>query len=124
MISDNLPELRSSNDARDEVAELLQRLDEDGSLYFRRLLDPDRLLNLRREMLTVMQAGGCIVEGATLSMASPIPPLVVQKAISPTPTSTIRFTSCSRFMRSHIATRDPASDQRKTASTVLATWTE
>lgn len=63
MASDDLSEFRVSNDARDDVAELRQRLDEDGYLFFRRLLDPDRLLSLRREMLTVMQAGGWLVKG-------------------------------------------------------------
>ena len=46
-----------------DVAELQRRLEDDGYLFFRRLLDPLRLLNLRREMLTVMQAGGWLVEG-------------------------------------------------------------
>jgi len=63
MDSDRLPELRVANDIRDDADELRRRLDEDGYLFFRRLLDPDRLLDLRREMLTVMQAGGWIVDG-------------------------------------------------------------
>jgi ectoine hydroxylase-related dioxygenase (phytanoyl-CoA dioxygenase family) len=63
MPSDSLPELRTSNDARNDAVELRQRLEEDGYLFFRQLLDPDRLLNLRREMLTLMQKGGWLIEG-------------------------------------------------------------
>jgi len=63
MDSDPLRELRVSNDIRDDTDELRRRLDDDGYLFFRRLLDPERLLNLRREMLTVMQVGGWIVDG-------------------------------------------------------------
>ena len=63
MLSENLSELRVSNDARDDADELRRRLEEDGYLFFRRLLDPQRLLKLRREMLTVMQAGGWLVAG-------------------------------------------------------------
>jgi len=61
MDSDILPELRVSNEAQDDVSELRRRLDEDGYLFFRRLLDPDRLMSLRREMLTVMQDGGWLI---------------------------------------------------------------
>lgn len=61
-MSDHLLELRQSNDVQDDAAELRQRLEEDGYLFFRRLLDRQRLLNLRREMLTLMQAGGWLVQ--------------------------------------------------------------
>ena len=63
MQTGRLSELRISNDVRDNADELNARLDEDGYLFFRRLLDPERLLNLRREMLTVMQVGGWLIEG-------------------------------------------------------------
>ena len=53
MSSHGLTELRTSNDARDDVDELRRRLEVDGYLFFRRLLDPLRLLNLRHEMLTL-----------------------------------------------------------------------
>ena len=62
MTSETLSELRVSNDVRDDSEELRRRLDDDGYLFFRRLLDPIRLLNLRREMLTIMQAGGWLIE--------------------------------------------------------------
>lgn len=59
----DLSELRVSNDARDHATELKLRLDHDGYLFFRGLLNAERLLNLRRDMLTVMQAGGWLIEG-------------------------------------------------------------
>ena len=63
MSAASLSELRISNDARDDAEELRRRLEDDGYLFFRRLLDPTRLLSLRREMLMVMQACGWLVEG-------------------------------------------------------------
>ena len=57
-------ELRVSDEARDDREELRRRLEEDGYLFFRRLQDPDRLLALRREMLTVMQRGGWLQDGS------------------------------------------------------------
>jgi hypothetical protein len=63
LMSGRLLELRQSNAVQDDAAELRQRLEEDGYLFFRRLLDRERLLNLRWEMLTLMQAGGWLVEG-------------------------------------------------------------
>lgn len=63
MASESLSELEVSNSIIDDAEQLQRRLEEDGYLFFRQLLDPDRLLNLRREMLTVMQAGGWLVEG-------------------------------------------------------------
>lgn len=63
MSSESLSELRTSNDACDDAEELRQRLADDGYLFFRQLLDPQRLLNLRREMLTAMQAGGWLAKG-------------------------------------------------------------
>lgn len=56
-------ELRESNDALNDDAELRRRLDEDGYVFFRRLQDPEKLLKLRREMLTEMQKGGWLVQG-------------------------------------------------------------
>lgn len=63
MTSESLSELEVSNSIIDDAEQLQRRLEEDGYLFFRQLLDPDRLLSLRREMLTVMQAGGWLVEG-------------------------------------------------------------
>ena len=61
-----LQEFTVSNDIHDDTITLRSRLDEDGYLFFRKLIDPNRLLNLRREMLTVMQAGGWLVDGTDL----------------------------------------------------------
>ena len=58
-----LGELLESNDIDDDVTELRRRLNEDGYLFFRGLLDRQELLDLRREMLTVMQAGGWLIAG-------------------------------------------------------------
>lgn len=61
--SAELYELRESNDAIDDQPELQRRLADDGYLFFRELLDPDALRELKREMLTVMQEGGWIQQG-------------------------------------------------------------
>lgn len=63
MVTDHMSELRESNDAVDNARELNLRLADDGYLFFRRLLDPERLVWLRQQMLTVMQAGGWLVAG-------------------------------------------------------------
>ena len=56
-------ELTVSNEALTDSAELQQRMKNDGYLFFRQLLDADRLMNLRREMLELMQQGGWLVAG-------------------------------------------------------------
>ncbi len=61
MVVSEFKELRASNDAANDGAELRNRLDEDGYLFFRQLQDPDKMLELRREMLTVMQQGGWLI---------------------------------------------------------------
>jgi hypothetical protein len=43
--------------------ELLARAEEDGYLFFRGLLDRDRVLDLRRQMMDVVAAHGWLVEG-------------------------------------------------------------
>ncbi len=63
MSSETLSELQESGDVIEETDELRRRLDEHGYLFFRGLLDPDRLMSLRGEMLTVMHDGGWLVEG-------------------------------------------------------------
>ena len=52
-----------SNDALDDAAELRRRLADDGYVFFKRLLDPDRVLELRREMLEVIARGGWLRDG-------------------------------------------------------------
>jgi hypothetical protein len=55
-----------SNDAVDDGDELRLRLAEDGYLFIRRLVDPQGLAELRREMLEVCRAGGWLVPGSNL----------------------------------------------------------
>ena len=62
-MAEQLKQLRVSNDAVDEPAELRRRIADEGYLFFKRLQPPDRLRALRREMLTVMQRGGWLVAG-------------------------------------------------------------
>jgi hypothetical protein len=62
-MSEELKELRVSNDAMDDPDELRRRIADEGYLFFKRLQDPDKLWRLRREMLTVMQQGGWLVAG-------------------------------------------------------------
>lgn len=62
-MTEQLKELRVSNDAIDDPEELRQRIKDEGYLFFKKLQDPDKLWNLRREMLTVIQAGGWLVAG-------------------------------------------------------------
>ena len=50
--------MRSSNDLLGDPDALRARLDEDSYLYFQGVLDPDKLLALRREMLTVLADHG------------------------------------------------------------------
>ena len=63
MSSQELTELRHSNDTITDADELKNRLHEDGYLFFRRLLDSDRLWDLRRQMLSLMQKGGWLIAG-------------------------------------------------------------
>jgi ectoine hydroxylase-related dioxygenase (phytanoyl-CoA dioxygenase family) len=56
-------ELVVSNEILTDAAKLQSRLAEDGYLFFRGLLNAERLMELRREMLTLMQAGGWLVAG-------------------------------------------------------------
>jgi hypothetical protein len=62
-MDDQLRELRISNDAMNDPVELRRRIDDEGYLFFKRLQNPDKLLDLRRQMLTVIQAGGWLVAG-------------------------------------------------------------
>jgi hypothetical protein len=56
-------EFRTSNDAFDDPAELRRRIEEEGYLFIKGLQDKDKLMSLRKDMLTVMMAGGWLVEG-------------------------------------------------------------
>ncbi len=61
-----LNELKVANEALDDVPELRRRIQEDGYLFFKRLQDPDLLLNLRLEMLLPMRAGDWLEPGSDL----------------------------------------------------------
>ena len=56
-------ELRVSNDAFDDPAEIRRRMDAEGYLFFKGLQDKDKLMSLRKDMLTVMMEGGWLVAG-------------------------------------------------------------
>ncbi len=60
-MDNELKELRVSNDAMLDGDELRRRLADEGYLFFKRLQDPDKMMELRREMLTVMQEGGWLL---------------------------------------------------------------
>jgi len=57
---------RVSNDALGQADELRRRLAEDGYLFVRRLVDPQPLADLRRQMLDVCREGGWLVPGSNL----------------------------------------------------------
>ena len=56
-------ELRISNDASADATELRRRVAEDGYLFIRRLLDPDKIGALRTDMMAAIQRGGWLVPG-------------------------------------------------------------
>ena len=58
-----LRELRVSNDAMNDPTELQRRIADEGYLFFKRLVHPDKLRELRREMMTVIQQVGWLIAG-------------------------------------------------------------
>ena len=58
-----LKELKVSNDAMNDPRELRRRIEDEGYLFFKRLQDPDKLRDLRRQIMDVIQAGGWLVPG-------------------------------------------------------------
>ena len=60
---DELRELRVSNDAMNDEAELQERMAEEGYLFFRQLQSPDKLLNLRREIMSAVQQASWLIQG-------------------------------------------------------------
>ena len=62
-MTEPLKELRVSNDARNDPEELQRRIDSEGYLFFRQLQDPDKLLELRRQMLMTIHEGGWLIPG-------------------------------------------------------------
>jgi hypothetical protein len=61
-----LAEFLVSNDALNDPQELRRRADRDGYLFFRGLIDPQPLLNVRRQILELCQKGGWLAEGKPL----------------------------------------------------------
>ena len=55
--------LRISNDAIHDAEELQRRLADQGYLFFKRLQDPDKLLSLRKKMMSQLQEVGWIIPG-------------------------------------------------------------
>ena len=62
-MTEELRELRVSNDAMTDSEELRRRLAEEGYVFFKRLQSPDKLRQLRLEMATELQKGGWLVAG-------------------------------------------------------------
>ena len=58
-----LKELRVSNDAKNDEAELQRRMAEEGYLFFKQLQSPDKLRKLRSEMMTAVQQAGWLIQG-------------------------------------------------------------
>ena len=52
-MTEQLKELRVSNDAMNDPEELRRRIAEEGYLFFKRLQNPDKLQALRREICIV-----------------------------------------------------------------------
>jgi ectoine hydroxylase-related dioxygenase (phytanoyl-CoA dioxygenase family) len=66
MTTDVLP-FKVSNDALDHPQELRRRLNDDGYIFIRELLDPKPLWQLRLQMLHVLQDGGWLQAGSNLA---------------------------------------------------------
>ena len=62
-MSDEIKELRVSNDAQNDPIELQRRLADDGYLFFKRLIEPNRMRELRHEMMSALQRAGWLVAG-------------------------------------------------------------
>ena len=62
-MSPSFKELRVSNDAINDPEELRRRIREEGYLFFKKLQDPDKLWDLRRQMLAVIAKGGWLAAG-------------------------------------------------------------
>ena len=60
-MSDEIKELRVSNDAMNDPAELQRRIADEGYLFFKGLMDADKLRDLRREMMSAIQRAGWLI---------------------------------------------------------------
>jgi len=66
-MASNLKPFLESNDALSDAAELQRRMAQDGYLFFRSLIDPASLLEVRRDLLLLCRQAGWLVEGRELS---------------------------------------------------------
>jgi ectoine hydroxylase-related dioxygenase (phytanoyl-CoA dioxygenase family) len=68
-----LKELRVSNDASGDSTELRRRIEEEGYLFFRELLDPRKMLALRHDLTGVLREAGWLAPDADpmLGIADP-----------------------------------------------------
>jgi len=64
MVAQACKEFRVSNDARGDVPELRRRLTEEGYLFFRKLVNPDKVMSLRRDITRVLREVGWLVADA------------------------------------------------------------
>ena len=62
-MDEQLTELHVSNDAKNDPEELRRRIDKEGYLFFKQLLNPNNLLELRKQILTTLQEGGWLIAG-------------------------------------------------------------
>lgn len=62
-MTEDVKPLRISNEAMDDPAELRRRMADEGYLFFKRLQNPDKMRELRREMMTTIQRVGWLVAG-------------------------------------------------------------
>lgn len=61
--SHELKQLRISNDAITSPTELQRRIADEGYLFFKQLQNPDKLLDLRYQMMTAIQRAGWLIAG-------------------------------------------------------------
>jgi len=67
--------MRASNDLLGDRNALRARLDEDSYLFFKGVIDPDKLLKLRRRMLTVLESHGWVRSRQLMrGIATALPP--------------------------------------------------
>ncbi len=62
-MSDVIKPLRVSNDAINEPEELQRRIADEGYLFFKQLQNPDKLKELRKEMMSAVQEAGWLIAG-------------------------------------------------------------
>ncbi len=62
-MTEDIKQLRVSNDALDDPPELQRRIADEGYLFFRGLMPADRLRALRYEMMSAIQEAGWLIAG-------------------------------------------------------------